>query len=49
MSMSLPVLIETGAHFFGKPDMEDAATLERNAVAEGQVKIGTPVRVKDKP
>ena len=49
MSMSLPVLIETGAHFFGKPDMEDAATLERNAIAEGQVKIGTPVQVKDKP
>lgn len=49
MSSSLPVLIETGAHFFGKPDMQDAATLERNVIAEGQVKIGTAVPVKDKP
>jgi len=48
MSMSLPVLIETGDHYFGKADMEDAATLERNAIAEGQVKVGTPVQVKDK-
>jgi hypothetical protein len=48
MAQSLPALISTGGPYFGK-DMSEAATLERRELPEGNVKVGTPVEVKDNP
>lgn len=48
MADTLPSLATAGGPYFGK-DMPEAATLSGHLVPVGQVEIGTPVPVPDKP